>query len=70
MNKNKKERSCRLFVLTFRQNTEEKIKDSEKINKFFDLAKKKKMEYEGEGNTICCWCVWKSSKGLGKGLEE
>ena len=50
------------------------IKESEKRDKYLDLAReqknKKTMEHEGDGDTNCGWCTWKILKGLVKRLED
>ena len=43
-----------------------KIKDSDKKDKFFDLARKF-AAYEGEGNTNYNWSVWNGPQMIGKG---
>ena len=55
-----------------------KIKESEKRDKYLDLARKKKkqnkkkttMAHEDDGNTNCNWCTWNNYKGLIKGQEN
>ena len=47
-----------------------KIKESEKINKYLDLAREFffLMEYEGDSDTNCGWCTWNSPLWLGKNI--
>ena len=50
-----------------------KIKESEKRDKYVDLAKeleKKSMEYENDSDTNCKWCAWNGPKSLWKGIEQ
>ena len=49
-----------------------KLKESEKKDKYLDLARglKKTMEHEGDNYTNCDWCFWYSNKGLLKGLDD
>ena len=46
-----------------------KIKESEKINKYLDLARELKMENKGDSNTNSSWCTWNSPKRIRKGIE-
>ena len=42
-------------------------KESEKMGKYFDLARRlKSMEYIGDGDINCSWCVWNGSQRLEK----
>ena len=49
-----------------------KIKESEKRDKYLDLAReqKKTVEHEGGGDTNCCWSAWNALHKLGERLEE
>ena len=44
-----------------------KMKESEKRDKYQDLARelKKTMEHEGDANTNCNWCAWYSHQKIG-----
>ena len=51
-----------------------KIEESENIKKYLNLTvviyklrKKNTVEHESGGNTICYWCSWNGSQGLGEG---
>ena len=49
-----------------------KIKDSEKINKYLDFARKPKKaeEHEGDGNTNNSWRARNSPQGLGEEIRK
>ena len=50
-----------------------KIKESEKINKYMDLAwelKKQTVEHEGDSNTNCSWSTWNDPQKLAKEIRE
>ena len=51
-----------------------KLKESEKRDKYLDLArelkKTKNMEHESDDDTNCNWCTQYSHKGLVQGLED
>ena len=46
----------------------EKIKESEKIDKYLDLAReiKKAMEHEDDNDTNWSWCLWNGPQRPGK----
>ena len=44
-----------------------KIKESEKRDKYLDLAREQiTMEHEGDGDTNCDWCTWDNSQKTSK----
>ena len=53
-------------------NVKVKTKESEKENKYFDLARdlKKAIEHDGVGDTKCKCCALNNPKGLVKGMED
>ena len=46
-----------------------KLKESEKRDKFLDLARglKKTMEHESDSDTNSDWCTWDNLQWIGKG---
>ena len=52
----------------------EKIRESEKKDKYVDLAteqkKKKTLEHHSDGDTNGGWCTWSNPQRIGKGLEN
>ena len=57
-----KQKTCSLVDFTISADHQEKIKEYEKKDKYLGFAKeiKKKLEHEGDGDTNCSWCSWKS----------
>ena len=49
--------------------TRVKIKESEKRDKYLDLARelKKTMDHEGDSDASCGWCTWNNTQMIGKG---
>ena len=56
---NRKKRTCKIVATDHRI----KQKESEKKEKYFDIAResKKTMEHAGGNYTNCNWCVWNSN---------
>ena len=54
-----KKRTCRIEDFTVPADHRVKLKESEKRDKYFDLARelKKSIYHEDEGNTNCNWCT-------------
>ena len=60
-----KTRTCRQVDFDVPVDQRLKIKESDKINKYLDLAreqKKKTVEHEGDGDTNCSRCTWNVRK--------
>ena len=57
---NKKKRNCKIVDFTVPADHRIKLKESEKKNKYLDLARKlkKTMEHEGDNCTNRGWCFW------------
>ena len=62
-NKQKKKRTCKIFDFAVPADHRIKLKESEKKDKYLDLARefKKNMEHEGDDYTNCDWYVWYSN---------
>ena len=47
----------------------EKLKESEKRDKYLDLARelKKTLRHESDGDTNCQWCTWYCDRMIGTG---
>ena len=60
---NKKKRACKIVDFVVPADHRIKLKEYEKKDKYLDLAMelKKTMEYAGDNNTNCNWCVWNSN---------
>ena len=61
INKKKKKRTCKIVDFAVLPDHRIKRKESEKKDKYLDLArelKKKTMEHEGDDYTYCDWCTW------------
>ena len=56
---NKKKRTCQIVDFAIPADHKVKLKESEKIDKYLDLARelKKTMEDESDGDTNCNWCA-------------
>ena len=77
--KEKKKRTHRILDLDVPADYWVKLKESEKRDKYLDLARelKKTVQPESDGNTNCDWSAWHSHKkigtrirGLGKKEDE
>ena len=69
-NNNNKERTCRIVNFTVLEDHRVKLKESEKRDKYLDLArelKKKTTEHESDADTNCNWCARYSHQSIGKG---
>ena len=65
---NKKKKSCRIGNFTVPAGHKVKIKESEKRDKYLDLAREQKtMEHESDGDTNRCWCTWYNPLRIGNG---
>ena len=62
-NNNKKWRTCKIVDFAVPAGHRIKLKESEKKDKYFDLARelKKTMEYEVDNHTNCDWNFWYSN---------
>ena len=62
--KKKKERNCRILDFAVSVNYRVKLKESEKKDKYLDLARETKnkqtVERESDGDTNCNWYSWYS----------
>ena len=65
----KKERTCRIVEFAVPADHRVKSKDSEKKDKYLDLARelKKTVEHEYAGNTNCNWCSWYNHQRIDTG---
>ena len=65
-----KKKSCRIVNFVFPADHRVKLKESEKRDKYVDLARElKTMEHEGDGDVNCNWCFWNNPQ-TGNGLED
>ena len=58
---NKKKQNCRIVDFSIPVDHRVKLKESEKRDKYLDLArelKKKTMKHENDGDTSCNWRAW------------
>ena len=67
--KRKKDRPCRIVDFAVRAHHRLRIKENEKRDKYFDLAREQKarkgiMKYA----TNCGWCTWDNLQRIGKGI--
>ena len=64
--------NAELWTLLSRPTAELKLEESEKKDKYLDLARllKKTVEHESYGDSHCNWCVCKVIKGLIQRLED
>ena len=60
-NNNKKKRSCKIVDFAVPADHRIKLKESEKKDKYLDLARELTMEHEGDNYTNCNLCVWNSN---------
>ena len=72
---NKKRRTCKIVDFAVPADHRIKLKESEKKDKYLDLAResKKTMEHEGDDYTNHDWCFWYNNKRIIKrtgGLES
>ena len=60
---NKKKRTCKIVDFAVSADHRIKLKESEKRDKYLDLARelKKTVEHAGDNYTNCNWCVWNSN---------
>ena len=67
--KRKKERTCKIVDITVPADPKLKLKESEKKDKYLDLAGelKKTVEHESDFYTNCNWCFWYSHRRIIKG---
>ena len=67
-----KKRTCRIVDFAVLANHKVKIKEGEKRNECFDLAKelKKTMEHEGDCYNSCNWCTWNDPQRVSKGTRR
>ena len=63
---NKKKRTCKIVDFAVPANLRIKLKESEKKDKYLDLARelKKTMEHESDSYTNCNWCFWYSHQRI------
>ena len=68
---NQKKKNYRQVDFVIPQNIKTKIKESEKRDKYLDLARelKKSERNQSNGDTNRSWCSWGVSKGLEKSQE-
>ena len=61
--KKKKKRPCKIVDFAVPADHRLKLKESEKKNKYLDLARelKKTIEHKVDDYTNCNWCVWNSN---------
>ena len=66
-NNNKKENMQKFFYFAVSADHKIKLKEIEKKDKYFDLARelKKTMEHEDDNYTNSDWCFWNGTRGLG-----
>ena len=66
---NKKKRNCKIVDFAVPADHRIKLKECEKKDKYFDLARglKKTMEHEGGNCTNRDWCLWYSNQRIVKG---
>ena len=64
----KKKKIYHLMHCTISVDPRVKVKESEKINKYLDLARelKKTVGHTGDGDTNCSWCTQNDSQKIGK----
>ena len=60
---NKKKRTCKIVDFAVPADHRIKLKECEKKDKYFDLARelKKTMDHAGDNYTSCNWCFWYSN---------
>ena len=71
-NQQKKEKAGNIVDFAVLADHRVKFKESEKKDKYFDLARKlkKTVEHEGEDNTNCNWCLLYSHQRIKKRTGE
>ena len=64
-----KKRTCKIVDFTVLADHRKKLKESEKKDKYIDLARqlKKTMEHEGDNYTNRDWCFWNRHQRIIKG---
>ena len=62
-NNNNKKRICKIVDFAVLADHSIKLKESEKKDKYLDLARelKKSVEHESDDRTNCDWCFWHSN---------
>ena len=69
--KRKEKKICRLVDFAVLTDHRMKIKETEKINRYLELARElKSVEHEGDGDSNYSWCAWNGSQGVRKGPGE
>ena len=58
---NKKMRTCKIVDFAVPTDHRVKLKESEKNDKYLDLAREKNMEHKGDSYTNRDWCFWYSN---------
>ena len=60
---NKKKRTCKIVNFAVPADHRIKLKECEKKDKYFDLARelKKTKEHAGDNYANCNWCIWNSN---------
>ena len=69
---NKRKSACRIVDFTVPADCRVKLKESEKIDTYLNIASelKKTMEHENDNDTNCNWCVRYNHQRIDKGYEE
>ena len=67
--KKKKKRICWIVDFAIPSNHRVKLKESEKTDKYLDLAREteKTIKYESDSDTECNWCTWYSNQKFDTG---
>ena len=70
--KRKKRRTCQIVDFAVSANHRVNLKESEKIDKYLDLARelKKTIEYVSDGDTNCNWCAQYCHQRISRGTGE
>ena len=68
-NNNNNNRTCRIVGFAVPADPRLELKESEKKDKYLDLARelKKTVEHESDVYTNCNWCFWYSHQRIGTG---
>ena len=69
---NNEKKKKRIVDLAIPADHRVKLKESEKRDKYLDLAieLKKTMEHEGDSDTNCNWCTWNNPQRIDKGAKR
>ena len=69
---NKIKRTCKIIDFAVPADHRIKLKESEKKDKYLDLARELKKRWKMQVTIIsnCNWCVWNSNSGITKGVED